>query len=361
MSRFVEAPRTVVIAEDDGPSRELLQRQLESAGFQVVATPDGESALAAIRSAGGGIVIADWMMPRMDGVELCRTIRELTAMETLGFVYFILLTAHSDLSRVVEGLESGADDYLTKPYYKQELLARLRAGMRVFDLQEQLRQRSVEIARTSAEIVQLNARLVHLAMIDDLTGLYNRRAAMMRLDELGAHSTRARLPLGCIMCDIDCFKRVNDEHGHQVGDAVLRHTAGVLRGATRRYDVVARVGGEEFCVLCPSTAPSDLGWLAERIRARVQLEPFVQSSLRLNVTASFGCAHLCASNASPDALLSAADAMLYQAKRNGRNQVWCWTPGGVGTRFAAHAASPEAVAGAAAVGSASQELPDVLA
>lgn len=331
--------RSIILAEDDSASRALLQRQLVNAGYPVIACADGMEAFEAVKGAGGGIVIADWIMPNLDGIGLCRRIRELIDCQALGFVYFILLTAQADKEAVIAGFEAGADDYLTKPYDKQELVARLRAGERIYQLQWQLIHRQLEIQQVNAEIVTLNRKLQLLATTDDLTGSLNRRAFLERLDELIAHAERERRPLGCAMLDLDRFKSINDTHGHQAGDAILRAVVHVARDRLRKYDLIGRLGGEEFCVACPGAARHETAVLAERIRSAVEALTVTCDGTTIAATVSLGVASLTETESAAQRLLGAADTMLYKAKAAGRNQVWVWTPDGAGMRFDAASAA----------------------
>jgi diguanylate cyclase (GGDEF)-like protein len=318
----VQSKHRIILAEDDTASRTLLVRQLEKAGYAVVACENGRKALDAVQSLGGGIVLADWMMPEMDGVTLARTVRQLNEMQVLPFVYFVLLTAHSDTTQIVAGLEAGADDYLTKPYHLQELLARLRAGERIYDLQRQIVKRQMELHRANAEMALLTLKLERLANTDALTGLHNRRYLFERLSEAWAQSSRHEWSLGCIVFDIDRFKKINDTHGHAAGDVVLKSVAAVCRGAVRTSDVPARIGGEEFCVLCPETDARGTAILAERLRAAVEEHAFTVAATSIPVTVSVGVATRLPAHHEPDDLLAAADAMLYRAKERGRNRTW---------------------------------------
>ncbi len=312
----------IVVAEDEALSRALLVRQLRNAGYDVIACENGQQALEAIRREVSCIVVADWMMPEMDGLELCRTVRGLGEMQALSFVYFILLTAHTEKERIVAGLEGGADDYLTKPYHPQELLARLRVGERNCALQNELFQRQIELQKANAELAVLNRKLEKLASSDALTGLANRRYLFDRLTELWALAERKGGSLSCIMFDVDKFKLINDTRGHLAGDEVLRSLASVFRHCLRPYDIIGRFGGEEFCVLCPETTAAGAGSVAERIRLAVAESSCVIDGNTVSVTVSLGVAGRRPTHANPDALIVAADAMLYRAKENGRNQVW---------------------------------------
>lgn len=328
----------IVVAEDDAASRILLTRQLRKVGYEVIACENGSQALEAIRQEVSCIVVADWLMPGMDGLELCRAVRSLSKTKALAFVYFILLTAHSEKDHIVAGFEAGADDYLTKPYHRQELLARLRAGERVYALQIELMQRQIQLHRVNGELAALNQKLEKLANTDALTNLANRRHLFERFGETWALAERGDHPLSCIMFDIDKFKSVNDTHGHAAGDQVLKHVAGVVRSCVRRYDLLGRIGGEEFCVICPETALEGGAVLAERIREAVGGSSCPWKDVQITVTVSLGVAGRAPSHDDTDALISAADRMLYRAKDNGRDQVWVCGPDGQARRLETAAA-----------------------
>lgn len=312
----------IVIAEDEPASRALLTRQLQKAGYEVTPCENGKIALDAIREKISCVVVADWMMPVMDGLELCRSIRGLSEMQALSFVYIILLTAHSGKEQIVAGLEAGADDYLTKPYHKEELLARLRAGERLFSLQAELLNRQIDLRKANNGLACLNEELTRLANTDMLTGLNNRRYLFERLYEAWALAERTDLPLACVMFDIDKFKSVNDTHGHAAGDHVLKKVAEVCKSCLRAYDILGRVGGEEFCVICPQSDTQGAAILAERIRTRIAGTQFVFEGVTIPIRVSLGVSERVDDHDKPDSLIAAADAMLYRAKENGRNQVW---------------------------------------
>jgi diguanylate cyclase (GGDEF)-like protein len=261
-------------------------------------------------------------MPEMDGLELCRTVRALVEMQALAFVYFILLTAHSEKERIVAGLEAGADDYLTKPYNQQELLARLRAGERICALQQEVFHRQVELHKANAELASLNERLERLANTDMLTGLANRRYLLQRFAESWALAERNDRPLSCILLDIDRFKSVNDTYGHAAGDCVLQRLADTADQCRRKCDILGRFGGEEFCIICPETDLDGAVSLAERLRCAVAQASCEVDGAEISITVSLGVATRSPRHQKPDALINAADTMLYRAKQNGRNQVW---------------------------------------
>ena len=328
-------PTRIVIAEDDTPTRVLLERQLTKAGYDVIACENGMEALEAIRKeVSSCIVVADWMMPEMDGLELCTTVRTLGEMQVLAFfIYFILLTAHSETKQIVTGLEAGADDYVTKPYHKQELLARIRVGERIAGLQTELRQQQIELHKINSKFATLNQKLDDLAKTDVLTGLANRRHLLERFAEVWALVERNNQPLGCIMLDIDKFKSINDTLGHAAGDIVLKKLAETCRQCLRRYDVLGRIGGEEFCIICPDSPVKGIAHVAERIRDAVEQTEFHAGDKLIPVTVSLGVAGRNETHRGPDDLTSAADAMLYRAKESGRNQVWIRDSQGNAARF----------------------------
>lgn len=318
----VEAePLRIVLADDEPAVRVLLSRQLRRAGYQVTSCSNGRQAIEAIIANGADIVLADWMMPEIDGIELCRAVRELSGDGALGFIYFILLTAKTGKEEVVEGFEAGVDDYLTKPYHENELMARLRAGVRIIELQRLVRERQVEVHRINAQMAILNGKLQKQATTDALTGLHNRRSILERLRESWELADRHGRPLSFLMLDIDHFKRFNDTHGHEAGDVVLKEVAACIERQMRGPDVCGRLGGEEFGVLCSETDLEGAAHLAERIRVAVESQEICHNGQLLHTTLSVGVAQRCEANATCDALIADADKALYHAKGDGRNAV----------------------------------------
>jgi two-component system cell cycle response regulator len=301
---------SVLVVEDHPATRRLLEMQLSKAGYRVKSAGNGREALALLAADPCPLVLTDWMMPEMDGVELCRALR---AQEGQGYVYLILLTGRDGLDDVVQGLEAGADDYLTKPVHPAELMARLKTGRRILELEHHLQEKNREIAR--------------LAVTDALTGLYNRRYLTEKLPLELKRAARYHHPLSVILCDIDHFKRVNDTFGHQVGDEVLKEFARRLTGATRKgVDWAARYGGEEFLLVLPETDLHGSLAVAERLRRLMAHQTMTSSAGEITCTASFGVASWegeRAGDASDAAarLLQEADRCLYSAKEAGRNRV----------------------------------------
>ncbi len=300
----------VLIVEDDPISRKLLSRTLSQLDYRVIEAKDGREAWRVLQRRPVQLVVTDWIMPEMDGITLTRLIRE---ADLPGYVYIVILTGRRGIDNVVGGLDAGADDYLVKPFNPKELHARLRIGQRVLDLEQRLR--------------GAYEKMLELAMHDELTGLWNRRAFYTHaLAEL-ERSTRQKHSLCLALLDIDHFKKVNDEHGHLMGDQALKMVADTIRTNLRTYDRAGRWGGEEFIVLLPDTKLNEAAEIAERLRLCVSEEKLTlmdadQVSHILNVQISLGVA--CSQNSditSLDVLVDRADEKLYQAKNAGRNRV----------------------------------------
>ena len=325
----------IVVVEDDPSTRKLLVRQLEAAGYEVTPCADGRAALEPISAMNTGLVIADWAMPEMDGIELCRALREMQALHTLGVVHFILLTAHGAKEKVVEGLAAGANDYLTKPYHTGELLARVQVGERVLRLQEEVTRRNIELELANAQMAVLANELEQLANTDALTSLPNRRRLFEQLGAIWQATARETLPLSCIMIDLDHFKRVNDTHGHAAGDWVLECVADTIRRNARRPELCGRFGGAEFLLLLPNMTNDQAMVLAERIRREILERPVPWEAETIEVAVCCGVAQRNATMTCPDELLRDADAMLYLAKEAGRNQTWVSDDDGAGRPAAA--------------------------
>jgi two-component system cell cycle response regulator len=294
----------ILIADDDGISRRMLRGTLEKWGHEVLEAQDGNEASALLRDGlRPPVVILDWSMPGKDGPEICREIRAAGG----PYSYLILLTARTETQDVIDGFESGADDYLTKPLNTGELRARLRAGLRILDLQSDLLRAQEELRRQASH--------------DSLTGLWNRPAILDRVREELARAQRGGWPLGLILADLDRFKRVNDTYGHLAGDRVLRETALRLEATLRPGSAVGRYGGEELLIVCPECDLSQAGTVAERLRRSLHRAPFTLADGEIQVTASFGVAASADGEDSVENLLAAADTALYSAKARGRNQV----------------------------------------
>ncbi len=308
----------VLVVDDDATMRRLLEKLLLSSGYDVLTACNGVEAMQIVLRDNPQIVVSDWMMPEMTGPELCRAIR---SNEQAGFVYLIIVTAHSDRERLLQAFGAGADDFLPKPFDRQELLVRMRAGMRIVNLEADLARQKRDIIKRNAQMAAMNGQLERLATTDVLTGLINRRQAMVKLEELWRLSDRYDVPFSCLVFDIDHFKQFNDTYGHAVGDLVLKATADAAMQAARSVDIIGRIGGEEFLVVCPNTDADGAAILGERIRASVEKNEVSHAGQHLKVTISLGVAQRRSETSSGDTLLKDADDALYDAKDSGRNCV----------------------------------------
>jgi two-component system cell cycle response regulator len=294
----------ILIADDDRLSLRLLEHTLQEWGHDVVSCVDGLEAWHRLVDAGVSLVITDWIMPGLDGLQLTGLIRERLASP---YIYVILLTGEDGRDGFLTAMDAGVDDYLTKPLDLAELRARLAVGRRVLTLQDELR-RALAVAE-------------ELATTDALTGLLNRRTILDRGGIAYEQSRRQGYPLSVIMADIDHFKEVNDAYGHQAGDRVLAAVAASLQSGIRRYDQLGRYGGEEFLAILPGCSATDVRAVAERMRQGVETLEIVESGVRLRMTASFGMAcSIGAEGGSVSQLIDAADRALYEAKGEGRNR-----------------------------------------
>lgn len=295
----------ILIAEDELLSRRVLEASLARWGYDVVVAKDGAEAWTLFEQEDEPrLAVLDWMMPGLDGVEVCRRIRH---REARPYVYIVLLTARSQKQDLLRALEAGADDYLTKPFDADELRARLHVGRRIIELQD--------------ELIAAREALRFQATHDPLTSLFNRTAILDVLRRELHRGRREHIPVGLVIADLDHFKKVNDTHGHLTGDAVLREAAHRMAASIRAYDAVGRYGGEEFLIVVPTS--DEMGTLAqaERIRQSIESLPIATPAGEMRVTASFGIAvSNDAEPAEPEALVHAADAALYRAKQAGRNR-----------------------------------------
>jgi diguanylate cyclase (GGDEF)-like protein len=290
----------ILIAEDQPTAALLLRRLLERMGNEVCVASNGSEAWNVLQTAPVSLVITDWMMPGMDGLELCQQIRKWTRD---SYTYVILLTARDCHHDRLIGLRAGADDFLTKPPDPEELEVRLEIAKRILEVHETLRRQNEQLAK--------------LSTTDELTGVKNRRLFRDDFEMHAALAARQHLSLSVVMLDVDHFKSFNDTFGHPAGDEVLRSVARTLREGVRLQDVVARYGGEEFVLLLPACDAAAACEAAERVRARIEQ----LSGMPRLVTASLGVATADPGTCDPETLIQQADQALYHAKRSGRNRV----------------------------------------
>lgn len=294
----------ILVADDDPVSRRVLEVFLLKRGFEVITASNGTEALGILEKEDAPrLALLDWMMPGMEGIQICKRVR---ARTTHAYVYIILLSAKSQKEDLLRGLDSGADDYLTKPFDPQELHARLRVGQRILDLQDNL--------------ISTREELRFRASHDALTGIANRGTILEILGREHSRQVRVGGSFGIIMVDLDNFKKINDTHGHHCGDAVLQEAAKRMTSSVRAYDAVGRYGGEEFLIVVPAADAQATLALAERIRKTLECQPVATEECDIRITASLGVAASMDANRHPPAnLLRLADEALYRAKGRGRN------------------------------------------
>jgi two-component system, cell cycle response regulator len=300
-----QAALTVLVADDSSVFRKLIEQSLAEQPYQLVFAKNGQETMDLFAEHGPQLVILDWTLPDMNGGEICRHIR---AAKKSSYTYVVVVTASTDRETRIEGLACGADDYLTKPFDREELLARLGVGAR--------------IARLHQELAEKNRMLEELALTDSLTGLPNRRA----VEEWAGHqlsaAARHKFSFWVVFADLDNFKAVNDRYGHHAGDQVLKHFADLLRQYSRRSDICARIGGEEFLFVLTHNTPESARTVIEKIRTQLAGKRFDFRGETASVTASFGAAQFRKEDGMSFAeLMSRADAAMFEAKRNGRNRI----------------------------------------
>lgn len=294
----------ILIAEDDLITAKIIERHLKKWGYTVFFENNGEDGWKTLEKENIQIALLDWMMPGMDGLQLCRKIRD---SRSDPYTYLILLTARASTDDIVEGLNAGADDYITKPLEPAELRARLMTGIRIIELENKNK--------------RLQKKLEKLAREDSLTGFLNKKNIHERLEEELSRGLREKQPISAVLLDIDRFKQINDTHGHNVGDQVILEIAGRLRDNVRRHDHIGRFGGDEIMVLLWHTSTEHLRIVADRLCSCVSREPIPTDAGPLQVSVSVGGAssedHL---NISAVDMIKVADLALYDAKHQGRDR-----------------------------------------
>jgi diguanylate cyclase (GGDEF)-like protein len=320
----------ILIADDSIVSRHLLDATLRKWGYDVVVACDGTEAWNILQTENSPkIAILDWMMPGLTGLEVCRRTRA-NAKEKDVYTYIILLTSKSQREDLIEGMESGADDYLTKPFDQHELKVRLRPGIRILELHQ--------------ELISAREELRDQATKDFLTRIWNRSSILDILERELVRGARERTPVGLILADLDHFKSINDGHGHFAGDAVLREFVRRMASAMRPYDSIGRYGGEEFLIVLPGCDAEDTQKQAERMRLALVGEPMAINDDLKTVSCSFGAtAWHPGTFVTEESLIRVSDEALYGAKRAGRNRVVYLPYGDLSLEATGEAQRPEAL------------------
>lgn len=306
--------RSKILVVDDIPlNRKLQKTYLESVGYQVILAVDGTEALQRVDEETPDLILLDIMMPKMNGFQVCHRVKN---TENTRFIPIIMVTALNEIEDKVKGIEAGADDFITKPFNKLELLARVKSLLRIKHLHDEL-----ELKIKELEVAQ--SKLLQLAITDGLTGLYNYRYFKEQLNQEVFRAKRHNARVSIAMIDIDYFKNYNDTHGHPAGDLVLKTIAELLHNNIRKIDVAARYGGEEFALVLVETDKQAAGFVANKIKNLIEKQQFDYEDTQPNgkLTISMGIATFPDDATTPDGLVNMADQRLYRAKKTGRNRV----------------------------------------
>ncbi len=305
------AKETILLIEDNPLQAKQTREIVEKAGYTVVVTETGSKGFKAAKFQGIDLILLDLVLPDFSGERVCQWIKR---DESLRAIPIIMLTAKSSAKEKIAGFESGADDYLAKPFDADELIARIKAFLRITRLQNELKSKNEELEKALRE-VELKA------ITDSGTGLFNRRHFYNLLDKEFVRARRFSEPMSLLMLDIEHFKMINDTYGHQVGDSVLLEVADLMKDAVRLIEVAARYGGEEFVLLLPKTSASEAIKPANRIREAMAGHRFKGIPAKRKITLSIGIASLPDPAISrKDDLVRCADLALYKAKKKGRNR-----------------------------------------
>ncbi len=301
----------ILVADDSVVSRHMLEATVKKWGYEPVVACDGHEAWEILQKDNAPqLAILDWVMPARTGPEVCRLVRQ---QQKEAYTYMLLLTSKNQREDLIEGMDAGADDYITKPFNHHELQVRLRAGRRIVELQ--------------GELLATQAALREQATHDSLTRVFNRSSIFDVLDRELGRAEREGLTVGLALVDIDFFKSVNDTFGHLAGDSVLREAARRFKSSIRSYDSVGRYGGEEFLIILPGCDEACTQSQADRIRRALSIDPMpvneeTQPDTSIALTASFGCTTaLPGHKFTAEQMIQIADECLYEAKRSGRNRI----------------------------------------
>lgn len=306
----------ILLVEDDRSTQLLYKDLLEKSGHSVTTANNGREALDIVKATPPQLIISDWLMPEMDGIELCRELRNNPEWNN---IFVFIITAQESTEKLIEAFEAGVNDCLSKPINPKVLAARLGSAQRIIQMHEAHEEDRWQLRQFADELALSNKRLQELAVTDTLTGLPNRRYAVERMEQEWAVATRGDRAICCMMVDVDHFKSVNDTYGHQFGDEALKLVAASLRHAARKQDVVCRWGGEEFMVICSDTDGQAGFQYAERLREYVASQSLQLQEKTLHLTVSIGLAANTGLETA-EAMWHLADERLYAAKAAGRNR-----------------------------------------
>jgi len=317
--------RGILVIDGDEAARELLSETLQSEEHAVFSASEPEEAAERALRELPRIVVLDWDFPEEQGLKLLKSLRETKEGQRMYFV-----TTSTDTNPDVEcaAFDAGANDHLTKPFNPRVLLARIQAANTFIQLQDQEERERAEVEEAHAELTIQRRRVSRMARTDPLTGVHNRQAMMEAIGRSWNTWVRKEIPFSVILIDIDHFKKVNDENGHDVGDVVLRETAHAMKRTLREEEDLCRIGGEEFLVVCPATTMEEAASCAERLRETIATNVIRCKGFHGSVTLSLGVASAGRWMQTFDHLLKAADQAAYAAKGAGRNCVFIAPEGG---------------------------------
>ena len=303
----------ILIVDDIPVNIQLLEKQLSSSGFNVIAARNGEEALKQVEAENPDLVLLDVMMPKLDGFETCRILK---SNNNTDYIPVIMVTALNEMEDKIKGVEAGADDFITKPFNKHELLVRVKSLLRIKKLHDQL-QEKIDLLEQAKE------RLRELAVTDGLTGIYNHRYFKQFLAKEIIRANRHNTKVSMAMIDIDHFKIYNDTNGHLAGDSILQQVAKLMVQNLRSIDVAARYGGEEFVIVLPQTDLEAAKIVAEKLRILIENNQFEKEETQpgSKITISIGIATYPDNSKDLEGLINSADQRLYAAKSLGRNKV----------------------------------------
>ncbi|RKY77588.1 diguanylate cyclase response regulator [candidate division KSB1 bacterium] len=303
----------ILVVDDIAINLELQKAYLTAAGYKVIEAKSGQEALQKVRDEKPDLILLDVMMPKMSGYEVCKILKNDPETQ---FIPIIMVTALTSVEDKIRGIEAGADDFISRPFNKTELMARVKSLLRIKFLQDQLHQRMQELS-------EARERLQQLAITDGLTGLFNYRYFREQLEHEINRAERHNLDVSLVMMDIDFFKYYNDRNGHLAGDEVLKHIANILCSNVRKIDIAARYGGEEFALILPETDKNSAVIVAEKIRKLIEDDPIPHEERQPNgkLTISMGVSNFPDDSRTAKGLIEIADRRLYNAKQAGRNVV----------------------------------------
>ena len=294
----------ILIADDDPISRKILSKVVSDIGYEPVTVSSGKEALDKVKRKEVSVILLDWMMPGMDGIEVCQAIRKL---DTEHVCYIIINSAREGSDDISRALRAGANDYISKKTNSTELKARIDVAVRTAQLEKKL--------------IDLNNRLKYLVRTDSLTGLLNHAAVLKELSMELDRGKRDGTSTSILMLDLDRFKAVNDTYGHQTGDKVLKSFSNLLSQSCRSFDRIGRYGGEEFLIVLPRTQREESISIGNRIRMRTATLQIDKEIENIRITCSIGCCTAEKSEKHSSSMVAAADSALFRAKKAGRNQV----------------------------------------